>query len=275
MSVRLLTRAQYEDARNMPMEFNLRRSVACRMLAGWVSSRGSPVETRHHSPSLLFVHLPFAFLHVLLMKLTLKHQLRPRPFTSMLGFLDLKTGVTLVVLFAVRTLNHPIIPALLTPFFRFSTRSLVFTASSPFSRAQVETLLNLPSTSTPPSPLSVSHGESAPSIKFATPSDCLSHPCSLFTHAGEPQAHALFCSHILRRSYPKYHLDRLFHCPMVAIYPPRRPAERKLSGAAGAYRWIHRRAPDHVRGGAHRSSRASVARRESPGADDHNSWLAH
>jgi hypothetical protein len=39
------------------------------------------------------------------MKLTLKHQLRPRPFTSMLGFLDLKTGVILVVLFAVRTHN--------------------------------------------------------------------------------------------------------------------------------------------------------------------------
>ncbi|KAI0306113.1 Inositolphosphorylceramide synthase subunit Kei1-domain-containing protein [Multifurca ochricompacta] len=35
------------------------------------------------------------------MKLTLKQQLRPRPFASMLGFLDLKTGVTLVVLFAV------------------------------------------------------------------------------------------------------------------------------------------------------------------------------
>ncbi|KAF8473631.1 Inositolphosphorylceramide synthase subunit Kei1-domain-containing protein [Russula ochroleuca] len=35
------------------------------------------------------------------MKLTLKQQLRPRPFASMLGFLDLKTGATLVVLFAV------------------------------------------------------------------------------------------------------------------------------------------------------------------------------
>ncbi|KAH9967543.1 Inositolphosphorylceramide synthase subunit Kei1-domain-containing protein [Russula dissimulans] len=35
------------------------------------------------------------------MKLTLRRQLRPRPFASMLGFLDLKTGVTLVVLFAV------------------------------------------------------------------------------------------------------------------------------------------------------------------------------
>ena len=48
------------------------------------------------------------------MKLTLKHQLRPRPFTSMLGFLDLKTGVTLVVLFAVRTHNPQLYPALLT-----------------------------------------------------------------------------------------------------------------------------------------------------------------
>jgi hypothetical protein len=36
------------------------------------------------------------------MKLTLKRQLRPRPFSSVLGFLDLKTGVTVVVLFAVR-----------------------------------------------------------------------------------------------------------------------------------------------------------------------------
>jgi len=35
------------------------------------------------------------------MKLTLRQELRPRPFASMLGFLDLKTGVTLVVLFAV------------------------------------------------------------------------------------------------------------------------------------------------------------------------------
>lgn len=35
------------------------------------------------------------------MKLTLKQELRPRPFTSVLGFLDLKTGVTVVVLFAV------------------------------------------------------------------------------------------------------------------------------------------------------------------------------
>jgi hypothetical protein len=117
--------------------------------------------------SLLFT-APFAslLLHVLLMKLTLKHQLRPRPFTSMLGFLDLKTGVVLVVLFAVRTHTPLFYPALLTPFLRCSTRSLEFTASLPFSRAQVETLLNLPSTSTPLSPLSVSHGESAPSIKF-------------------------------------------------------------------------------------------------------------
>ncbi|KAH9030188.1 Inositolphosphorylceramide synthase subunit Kei1-domain-containing protein [Lactarius hengduanensis] len=35
------------------------------------------------------------------MKLTLKQELRPRPFTSVLGLLDLKTGVTVVVLFAV------------------------------------------------------------------------------------------------------------------------------------------------------------------------------
>ena len=48
-------------------------------------------------------------LHVPLpMKLTLKRQLRPRPFSSVLGFLDLKTGVTVVVLFAVRlVLLHP------------------------------------------------------------------------------------------------------------------------------------------------------------------------
>ena len=45
------------------------------------------------------------------MKLTLRQELRPRPFASMLGFLDLKTGVTLVVLFAVR---KPI-PRFLTP----------------------------------------------------------------------------------------------------------------------------------------------------------------
>jgi hypothetical protein len=36
------------------------------------------------------------------MKLTLKQQLRPRPLSSVLGLLDLKTGVTVVVLFAVR-----------------------------------------------------------------------------------------------------------------------------------------------------------------------------
>jgi hypothetical protein len=36
------------------------------------------------------------------MKLTLKQELRPRPFASVLGLLDLKTGVTVVVLFAVR-----------------------------------------------------------------------------------------------------------------------------------------------------------------------------
>jgi len=49
---------------------------------------------------------PFSFhLHVHPMKLTFRRALRPRPFSSMLGFLDLKTGVTLVVLFAVRTLN--------------------------------------------------------------------------------------------------------------------------------------------------------------------------
>ncbi|KAI9453019.1 hypothetical protein BJY52DRAFT_1400378 [Lactarius psammicola] len=34
------------------------------------------------------------------MKLTLKQELRPRPFGSVLGLLDLKTGVTVVVLFA-------------------------------------------------------------------------------------------------------------------------------------------------------------------------------
>jgi hypothetical protein len=55
----------------------------------------------------LLVHSLFP-LHVHSMKLTLKHQLRPRPFASMLGFLDLKTGVTLVVLFAVRPPLRPI-----------------------------------------------------------------------------------------------------------------------------------------------------------------------
>jgi inositol phosphorylceramide synthase regulatory subunit len=170
--------------------------------------RGSPVETRHGSFA-PFCHLPVAFLHVLLMKLTLKHQLRPRPFTSLLGFLDLKTGVILVVLFAVRAHNPPIIPALLTPFLRCSTRSLVFTASSPFSWAQVETLLNLPSTSTPPSPLSVSHGESARSIKFATQSDSLSHSYSLFTTQENPKhmlyfAHIFFADHILNTIWTVY-----------------------------------------------------------------------
>jgi inositol phosphorylceramide synthase regulatory subunit len=50
------------------------------------------------------------------MKLTLKQELRPRPFASMLGFLDLKTGVTLVVLFAVCLSLRPIsrfLPAIL------------------------------------------------------------------------------------------------------------------------------------------------------------------
>jgi hypothetical protein len=55
------------------------------------------------SHPLLSLHVP-----LLTMKLTLKRQLRPRPFSSVLGFLDLKTGVTVVVLFAVRTaLLHP------------------------------------------------------------------------------------------------------------------------------------------------------------------------
>jgi hypothetical protein len=63
------------------------------------------------------------------MKLTLKQELRPRPFASMLGFLDLKTGVTLVVLFAVRLppLTR-VFPSMLTFAFRCSTRSLVYTA---------------------------------------------------------------------------------------------------------------------------------------------------
>ena len=140
------------------------------------SRRGSPVETRHRSFTPFYRPPAFLLLHVLLMKLTLKHQLRPRPFTSMLGFLDLKTGVILVVLFAVRTHNPRSYPALLTSFPRCSTRSLVFTASLLFSRVQVETLLNLPSTYTPPSPLSVSHGVFAQSIKFAILSDPLSYP---------------------------------------------------------------------------------------------------
>ena len=56
------------------------------------------------------------------MKLTLKRQLRPRPFSSVLGFLDLKTGVTVVVLFAVRP--YPTSPELsLTLQPRYSTRS--------------------------------------------------------------------------------------------------------------------------------------------------------
>ncbi|KAI9444485.1 Inositolphosphorylceramide synthase subunit Kei1-domain-containing protein [Lactarius indigo] len=42
-----------------------------------------------------------SFCLILIMKLTLKQELRPRPFNSVLGFLDLKTGVTVVVLFAV------------------------------------------------------------------------------------------------------------------------------------------------------------------------------
>jgi len=53
-------------------------------------------------PQSLSLSTPFFFhLHVHFMKLTLRRALRPRPFSSMLGFLDLKTGVTLVVLFAV------------------------------------------------------------------------------------------------------------------------------------------------------------------------------
>ena len=163
----------------------------------------------------------FLHLHVHFMKLTLRRALRPRPFSSMLGFLDLKTGVTLVVLFAVRTLspNFSSFP-LLTLVIRCSTRSLVFTALLPCSQEQVATLHNLPYTFTPPSPSSLSRGESVPSMTFAP--SFAPHPPLLLTfclHTGESEAHALFCPHIFRRPRPEHHLDRLFCCPMVAIYP--------------------------------------------------------
>ena len=35
------------------------------------------------------------------MKLTLRPEWRPRPLTSFLGFVDIKTGVTVAILFAV------------------------------------------------------------------------------------------------------------------------------------------------------------------------------
>lgn len=107
-------------SRNMPGDSISDNALLLR--AGCSPRRGfeswcSAVVERGIVLSLLFT-TPSAslLLHVLLMKLTLKHQLRPRPFTSMLGFLDLKTGVVLVVLFAVRTHSPLFYPALLTPF---------------------------------------------------------------------------------------------------------------------------------------------------------------
>ena len=166
---------------------------------------GLTVSHRQSSYLPLLSHL---HLHVLLMKLTLKQQLRPRPFASMLGFLDLKTGATLVVLFAVR-LTTPTLPALLTLVPRCSTRSLVFTASLPFSLAQVAMLLNLPSTSTPPSPLSVLRGESGLSMTFVTLSDSLPFFYSLCAIQENPKhmlyfAHIFFADHILNTIWTVY-----------------------------------------------------------------------
>jgi len=139
-------------------------------------------------PQSLSLSTPFFLhLHVHFMKLTLRRALRPRPFSSMLGFLDLKTGVTLVVLFAVRTLSPNFFSfPLLTLVIRCSTRSLVFTALLPCSQEQVATLHNLPYTFTPPSPSSLSRGESVPSMTFAT--SFAPHPPLLLT----------FCLHTRR-----------------------------------------------------------------------------
>jgi len=125
--------------RRMPERMKLRRVAVARSPCAAEPPSAQPLlvtgidlSSSSSSPQSLALSAPFcvSLLHVHPMKLTLRRALRPRPFSSMLGFLDLKTGVTLVVLFAVRPPQHEFFPLPpLTLSIRSSTRSLAFMAS--------------------------------------------------------------------------------------------------------------------------------------------------
>jgi hypothetical protein len=153
------------------------------------------------------------------MKLTLKQQLRPRPFASMLGFLDLKTGATLVVLFAVRA-HSPGSPRPTNTCPQVLNKvagiyGLIALLTGAGGNAAQLTLYIYSAFAL----IGLTWGIRAVNEVRYTSSDPLSFSLLTFHNTGKPEAHALFCSYILCRSYTQYHLDRLFCCSLVAVYP--------------------------------------------------------
>ena len=84
------------------------------------------------------------------MKLTLRPEWRLRPLSSFLGFLDIKTGVTIALLFAVSRLECGLQQRIDTrgDSHSSSTRSLAYTALLLSSRVRADPLRSSASTST-------------------------------------------------------------------------------------------------------------------------------
>jgi hypothetical protein len=152
------------------------------------------------------------------MKLTLKQHFRPRPFTSMLGFLDLKTGATLVVLFAVRTHN---------PDFTRPTNTCPQVLNKVAGIYGLIALITGAGGNAAQLTLYIYSALALIGLRWGiravndvrTTFNFLFLSLLTLHHTGEPEAHALLCPHILCRSYTQYHLDRLFRCSLVAVYP--------------------------------------------------------
>lgn len=153
------------------------------------------------------------------MKLTLKKQLRPRPFASMLGLLDLKTGATIVVLFAVRT-HSPDSPRSTNTCPQVLNKvagiyGLIALLTGAGGNAAQLTLYIYSAVAL----IALTWGLRAINEVRYVIDTFSSHTLNL-NLVGEPETHALFCSYILCRSYPQYHLDCLFRSSLVAVYPP-------------------------------------------------------
>ena len=159
-------------------------------------------------------------LHVLFtMKLTLKQQLRPRPLSSVLGLLDLKTGVTVVVLFAVRapcpvpSNFHPNTPPQVLNKVAGVYGLMAMLTGAGGNAAQLTLYIY--------SVLALAAlAWGIRTINDVCPTSLF---CRIVAHfflfTGESEAHALLCSRLLRRSYPQHHLDSIFCRSLVVIYP--------------------------------------------------------
>ena len=121
----------------------------------------------------------------------------------MLGFLDLKTGVTLVVLFAVRSPQHEVFsPPAAHTFHQVLNKvagiyGLIALLTGAGGSAAQLTLYIYSAVAL----VALTWGIRAVNDVRSTRSLIL-HLYLHWHHTGEPEAHALLCPHILRRSCP-------------------------------------------------------------------------